>query len=333
VAVVVVTSAAPLRHRVKEAAKAINVPFQQWLEGLKRERTAAAALPESRPIPERELLVPEDELFSNARPYTPPPPLKPIDWNDDIPPTPERMADFVKDALAHERVKLYYQPIVDLATGKPLMFETLLRLTDGKNRLVQPPEFLPVAKQFGMLQDIDDTVLMASIHKHTQLQMHGKLLTLSINLSETAFRNENFMKQFTDGVKARRIIPAYLVFEVSSDALLKDDRAMRFVRDMQYMGCRFAIDYFGGGTRAVDAVRSLGFDYMKINALRFADIDSNPESLKIFHDVITAARASKLEVIVEKVETQLMYRLCERLGVPYVQGFFIAPPGPKFQIN
>lgn len=307
----------------------IKVPLQNLLKRLEK----SSAPPTPRMVDT--LQAREEELFSHPAEvnYVSPPPLRQIEWPDDAPPTPERMAHFVKDSLQHERLRLYYQPIVDLSTDKPAMFETLLRLTDEKNNLVMPPDFLPAAKQFDLLKEVDDAVLLASIRKHTQLQMHGKLLTLSINLSETAFRNENFMQQFTDGVKARRIIPAYLVFEVSSDALLKDNKAMKFVRDMQYMGCRFAIDYFGGGTKAVDAVRSLGFDYMKINALRFDDIDSNPENLKTFHDVIAAAKASKVAVIVEKVETQLMYRLCEKLGVPYVQGFFIAPPAPKFSIN
>lgn len=326
----------PLKGQGDAAMRAVLQPVQRWL---KRPRKAKV---KKQPAPvmvlSREaspLLAEEEELFQGkgSQYYAPPPPLRVIDWDSEIPPTPERMADFVKDSLQHERIKLYYQPIIDLATEKPVMFETLMRLADEKNRLVMPPDFLPAAKQFDLLPDIDDKVLSASIRKHQQLQSHGKLFTLSINLSETAFRNEKFMQQFNEGVANKTINTAHLVFEVSSTALLQDSSAMTFIHQLQDMGCRFAIDYFGGGAKGVAAVDSLKFNYMKVNALRFADIETNAESLKQFREVIEAAERASLDVIVEKVETQLMYRLCKRLGVPYAQGFFIAPPEAKIAIS
>lgn len=274
----------------------------------------------------------EDEMFTNTPGYIPPPPLRLVEWPVDAPPTPERMAHFVRESLDHERIRLYYQPIVDIHTNKPVMFETLLRLADDKNRMVLPPDFMPAAKQFNLLQDIDDQVLMASIRKHAQLQQHGKLLTLSINLTETAFRNESFMHHFMEGVASKSINTAYLVFEVSSGSLLQDSTAMTFIREMQSMGCRFAIDYFGGGAKAVTATHTLRFDYMKINALRFADIETNTDAVRMFKEIIDAARTANLNVVVEKVETALMYRLCQKLGVQYAQGFFIAAPAAKFPL-
>lgn len=314
-----------LRTHWQNATQTLLLPLQRWLYSSKK------SLPEK--INADILEQNEDEMFSNTSGYVPPPPLRLVEWPDDVPPTPERMAHFVRDSLQHERLRLYYQPIVDLTTDKPVMFETLLRLADEKNRMILPPDFLPAAKQFNLLSDIDDAVLLASIRKHAQLQSHGKLLTLSINLTETAFRNEKFMQQFMDGVTSKSINTAFLVFEVSSNALLQDSSAMTFIREMQSMGCRFAIDYFGGGAKAVAATNTLRFDYMKINALRFADIETNIETAKTFRELIDAAKAANLMVIVEKVETQLMYRLCKKLGVPYAQGFFIAPPAPKFNLN
>lgn len=320
----------PLKGQGDAAMRAVLMPIQRWRNKRKKKPqaekiTITASMPRAEPR--------DDELFGHGGyDYTPPPPLRQVEWAD-APATPERMAFFVRDSLQHERVRLFYQPIVDLSTDKPAMFETLLRLADEKNNMVLPPDFLPAAKQFDLLKDIDDAVLLASIRKHAQLQSHGKRVTLSINLSETAFRNENFKKQFVEGVASRSIFPQYLVFEVNSNALLQDSAAMGFIRDMQAMGCRFAIDYFGGGVKAVTATTTLKFDYMKINALRFADIETNIETLKQFRDVVDAAQAARLEVIVEKVETPLMYRLCKKLGVPYAQGFFIAPPAAKFDVD
>lgn len=316
----------PLKGQWQLATQALMVPLQKWLSRFKKpqsEATSAAILHKEN----------EEDMFGHTSGYVPPPPLRLVEWPDNAPPTPERMAHFVRDSLQHERIRLYYQPIVDLQTDKPVMFETLLRLADEKNRMVLPPDFLPAAKQFDLLKDIDDSVLLASIRKHTQLQSHGKMLTLSINLTDTAFRNENFMHQFMEGVASKAINTAYLVFEVSSGGLLQDNTAMTFIREMQSMGCRFAIDYFGGGAKAVAATRMLKFDYMKINALRFADIETNVDTLKTFKEVIDAAKAAHLNVIVEKVETQLMYRLCKKLGVQYAQGFFIAAPAPKFPLS
>jgi len=316
----------PLKGQWQASTQAVLVPLKKWLSRFKKPQAEAA----SADILHTEN---EDDMFGHTSGYVPPPPLRLVEWPDNTPPTPERMAHFVRDSLQHERIRLYYQPIVDLQTEKPVMFETLLRLADEKNRMVLPPDFMPAAKQFDLLKDIDDSVLMASIRKHAQLQSHGKMLTLSINLTDTAFRNENFMHQFMEGVASKAINTAYLVFEVSSTALLQDSTAMTFIREMQSMGCRFAIDYFGGGAKAVAATRTLKFDYMKINALRFADIETNVETLKTFKEVVEAAKEANLNVIVEKVETQLMYRLCKKLGVQYAQGFFIAAPAPKFPLT
>lgn len=240
--------------------------------------------------------------------------------------------NMVKDSLKRERIRLFYQPIVD-RRGKAAMYETLIRVLDEQKNLMAPAEFFPLAKKYHFLDLIDDTVLVASIRKHIQLLNQGERTVLCLNLSKGAFSSERFMNVFMEGLSSGQVHPEYLVFEVESQEVISDDASMSFIRELKRLGCRFSIDYLGGGEKSIHAAKQLGFNNVKISALKFQDMATNSAQMQEFSDIIRQAQNEGLTVIVEKIETEFVWQLCKTLDVDYVQGFYIAKPDDKINLG
>ena len=235
--------------------------------------------------------------------------------------------------LENERYRLFFQPILDTSSKDKVMFETLLRLVNDDGELMQPGQFIPLAIKHKFIDQVDDMVIVASLRRHMEILSQGKQTMLSINLSYGAFRSMTFRDTYQEGLQSGKIRPDLLNFELSSKEIIEDDAAMRFVRDMQASGCKFSVDYFGN-VASVNAAKKLKFDYMKINCLRFEGLgEGDPKAVEEFREVILAGHKLKLPMIAEKVENKAVMWLCEKLNVPYVQGFYLAEPSPKLALG
>ena len=235
--------------------------------------------------------------------------------------------------LENERYRLFFQPILETKSKDKVMFETLLRLVDDDGELMQPNQFIPLALKHGFIDQVDDMVIVASLRRHMEILTQGKNVLLSINLSYGAFRSSTFRDTYQEGLQGGKLKPNLLNFELSSKEIIEDDAAMRFVRDMQTSGCKFSVDYFGN-VAAVQAAKKLKFDYMKINCLRFDGLgEGAPKAVEEFREVILAGKNLGLPMIAEKIENKPVLWLCEKLGVPYVQGFYLAEPSPKLALG
>lgn len=240
----------------------------------------------------------------------------------------------IHDCLQNERLRLHFQPIMATDTKEKVMFETLLRLVDEKGDLMQPGEFFPLAIKHGFVDQVDDMVIVASLRRHMEILTQGKTHMLSINLSYGAFNSMNFMNTFKAGLKSGKLKPKLLNFEVSSREIIEDESAMKFVREMQKSGAKFSVDFFGDPEKTVQAAKKLKFDYMKVDCLKFKGLaDGDAKQVEKFKAVVEAGKANNLPLIAEKIEAKSVMWLCEKLGVEFVQGFYLAEPSPKLSLG
>ncbi|MBI1363380.1 MAG: EAL domain-containing protein [Proteobacteria bacterium] len=249
---------------------------------------------------------------------------------------PELVArgNMISQCLEDERIRLYFQPIIDTATNKKVMYETLLRVVDPEGNILMPGDVIPVAIKRGFIQQIDDTVIVASIRRHMEIFTQGKRAMLSINLSYGAFSSMKFMEVFMEGMSKGQIRPEYLNFELASREIIEDQKAMGFIKEMRDMGCKFSVDYFGGGVKTVEAAKQLKFDYMKVDCLKFRGIsDGNAQHITEFREVMLRGQELGIKMIAEKIEDKPIWWLCKRLNVPYMQGFYLAEPTPKLDLG
>lgn len=294
-----------------------------------------AAKAEAKSAPEaantlRAEVLPDEPALEEKKPEKPPverPVVKAPEVSEE-----ERIKEIMR-CLRDERLRLFFQPIVDINNNQRVMFETLLRLVKENGDLMMPGEFIPLAIKHGFIGDIDDAVIAASLRRHMEILTQGKATTLSINLSYGAFASHQFMETFELGLASGRIKPQYINFEVASRELIEDPKGMEFIRDMRENGCKFSVDFFGD-LRVVEAAKRMGFNYMKVDCLKFKGLEEgNAEQVAAFRNLIVEAQKHGLPLIAEKVENKAVWWLCKRLGVPMVQGFYIAEPSPRLDLG
>lgn len=283
---------------------------------------------------------PEPEKFTSGTERTQP---------EVVEPTPEELAEQqrleqekaeqqkvkqIHNCLENEKYRLHFQPILETKSKEKVMFETLLRLVDEKGELMQPGDFFPLAIKHGFVDQVDDMVIVASLRRHMEILTQGKKHMLSINLSYGAFNSMNFMNTFKEGLKSGKLKPELLNFELNSKEIIEDESAMRFVREMQKSGAKFSVDFFGDPGKTVQAAKKLKFDYMKVDCLKFDGLaNGDAKQVERFKNVVTASKEQNLPLIAEKIEGKSVMWLCEKLGVEYVQGFYLAEPSPKLSLG
>lgn len=231
----------------------------------------------------------------------------------------------VKDALPNQQLVLYGQPIVDLATGKRVQRELLLRMRGaraGVSGLIPPGRFLPVAEEYGFIGEIDRWVVD---------QAAGLAVTRSVelNVSAQSASDPAFVDHVHRALKRTGADPAALTFEITETALIENEEAARgFVEQLHRLGCRIALDDFGTGYGGFTYLKQLPIDYLKIDIEFVRDLCQNSASRKVVEAVISLARGFGLQTIAEGVEDEATLQLLRELGADMAQGYHIGVPAP-----
>lgn len=237
-------------------------------------------------------------------------------------PSDDAMAELIDECLTLRRSQLLYQPIYQASNGYPAFHEVLLRLLDRDGQPISPGTFLPICDAKGWLDRLDQHV----VERVLELNFAGGMVPtspLNLNITGASMDSIGYLQALFEAGEA---VMGNLVFEISSQDLLKDPKVAGFLREAKELGGRLAVDYFGGGVAMVEASRKLGFDFVKMNCQRFGSDRATK------HELITLARATKRDgplIVLEKVETVEMEVFARRAGVKYLQGYLMGKPADK----
>ena len=229
----------------------------------------------------------------------------------------------IRTGLKHKRIKLLYQPVMDLETNQPLMFDVFLHIIDELGEVMSPQLWLPVAQEENLFDAIDETVVTTGIETHI-MKKPPLSIPLAFNVAGSTFESFSFMEALMDTSMKMPDIASHSVFKLHSREIIEDPRAMTFIRECREMGFNFVIDYFGGGPQTLKATKTLRFDFVKIDISRFDLKDRDQQ--KEFITLVKTAEAIELPIIIEKIENAKMLNLCKKLGIRYVQGWHIGKP-------
>ncbi len=231
----------------------------------------------------------------------------------------------IRTAMKEQRFALLYQPIVDVKTGSPIMYEVFSRIIDENGNVITPDIFMPVAHKENIVHLIDQGAIHTVFDKHLKLSAQGLPVPLSVNLSGDTFENIAFLESFMKKITGKNAaLSKKIVFELNSREIIEDKNVMKFIRECHSMGVRFAFDYFGGGANTIKAAKALKLDFVKVNAFHFPITDK--EKLKELIIIAQTAKEVGIPLIAERVEDQQFIALCKKIGIELVQGFGIAKP-------
>jgi len=231
-------------------------------------------------------------------------------------------------ALQKQEFSLRYQPKCDLKTGRLMGFEALVRWEHPERGLVSPGEFIPIAEETGLIDQLGKWVLRAACEQGQKWWQAGLgSLTMAVNVSSYQLRREDIVATVADALRETGFAPSNLILEVTESAVMERTGEMLGTLDgLKDLGVKLAIDDFGTGYSALAYLRDFPFDYLKIDRQFVTKINEPGGNSVIVSSMISLAHALSLKVIAEGVEDALEAAHLKNLGCDIGQGYFFARP-------
>ncbi|THF83698.1 sensor domain-containing protein [Cohnella fermenti] len=237
-------------------------------------------------------------------------------------------------ALQNGEFLLHYQPQYDLATGRIVGTEALVRWLHPTRGLVPPGEFIPAAEDSGLIVPLGDWVLEEACRQNKEWQDAGAApIPVSVNLSVRQFSQRNLIGKIGRVLKATGLDPKCLKLEITESVTMDVERATLFLEQLAELGVGISIDDFGTGYSSFHYLRNFPIGSLKIDRSFVRDIEQDPNDAAIVAAIIAMAHNLRLQVIAEGVETLEQVRFLRSHGCDEMQGYYGSPPLPKAGIE
>jgi EAL domain-containing protein (putative c-di-GMP-specific phosphodiesterase class I)/FixJ family two-component response regulator len=237
---------------------------------------------------------------------------------------PEATAE-LDAAFRAGQLQVWYQPIVDLATGQIASAEALIRWQHPQRGLLLPGQFIPAAERGGLIIPIGRWVLQQACYDAARWPQD---LPVAVNLQPDQLRDPRLIEDVRRALSAGGLPAARLTLEVTESVLVHDARAAaETLARLRDMGITIAIDDFGTGYSSLSYLQHLPVSILKIDRSFIASLpDSTPVSLA--QTIVQLATTLGLKTVAEGIETDLQLQTCKKLGCQHGQGFLFAKPMP-----
>jgi len=230
----------------------------------------------------------------------------------------------LKNAIKYNMIVPYFQPIYNVNTKKIEKYECLVRIILEDGEVIPPFKFLEIAIKSKLYPDITKEMIRKSFEF-----FKDKEYEFSINLSINDVVNKKTVKFIKDALE-NFDAPQRVVFEIlESDKIGNYEELKRFIRKIKKYGCKFALDDFGSGYSNFAHTLELNIDYLKIDASLVKYITTDNNSRVITKTIINFASSLGLKTIAEFVEDKDSLEMLEKMGVDFVQGYYIGKPDSK----
>ncbi|HEV2954550.1 MAG TPA: EAL domain-containing protein [Xanthobacteraceae bacterium] len=235
--------------------------------------------------------------------------------------------------LAFERNEfdLYYQPTIDIASGRIVGFEALLRWHHPERGIVAPGEFIALAESIGLIVPLGEWVLRQACAEAAQWPDD---VTIAVNLSPLQFKNANLVETVTAALAAAKLPPRRLELEITESVLLQENEnnpaTLHRLRDL---GVRIALDDFGTGYSSLSYLRVFPFDRIKIDGSFVKELPHNVECVSIVRAMADLARGLHMATTAEGVETPEQLEALRAHGCTAAQGYLFSRPLPAGELR
>jgi diguanylate cyclase (GGDEF)-like protein len=225
---------------------------------------------------------------------------------------------------------LYYQPKLDLQTGRFAGCEALVRWTHPTRGLLPPSQFIPIAEESTLIITLGERVLMqACLQARIWHEAGIEGAVLSVNLAPRQFRNGGIIDTVRNVLRDTGLDPSRLELEITESSVVHDVKQMtRLMHELKELGVSISIDDFGTGYSSLSALRSFPLDKLKIDRSFVNEIETVPNAAAVALAVISFAKSLGMRVIAEGVETVGQANFLKNHRCDEIQGYLVAPPLP-----
>jgi EAL domain-containing protein (putative c-di-GMP-specific phosphodiesterase class I) len=232
----------------------------------------------------------------------------------------------LRQALARNEFEIYYQPIIDLRSGRICTFEALLRWNHPVRGLVQPGDFIAAAEESGLIVPIGTWVLQQVCRQAASWPDH---ISAAVNLSPIQFRAVALLGIVTDALADAGLPARRLELEITESVLLAStETTYTVLHGLRAMGICIAMDDFGIGYSSLSYLRRFPFDKIKIDQSFVADLTKRNDALFIVRAVTGLCRNMGIRTTVEGVETEEQLEILKQEGCTEAQGYYFGEPKP-----
>ncbi len=232
----------------------------------------------------------------------------------------------MRQALVSGRFRLNYQPKVSLVDGRVMGAEALLRWRDPELGEISPGRFIPVAEASGFIVAIGDWVLSQAVRQAVLWHQRGFEIPVAINVSALQFQQSHFVERVANVLAVSGLPPHLLELELTESILVLDaDEALRRLEALSQLGLRLSIDDFGTGYSSLAYLKRFPIDKLKIDRSFVSGLPADDSDAGIVQAILQMARALRLKVVAEGVETEEQRQFLRDRGCDEYQGFLFAP--------
>lgn len=233
----------------------------------------------------------------------------------------------IVEALENDLFDLAFQPIAALVDGNVHHYETLVRMRDTEGGMLMPGSFIPTAEQFGLIGRVDRAIIAKALCHLAALPEELAGVGISINLSGMSVGDEEIFQLIESELKRTGIDPRRVTFEVTETAACAQmSKAAEFISRIRQLGCQISLDDFGVGFSSFSYLKNLHVDILKIDGSFIRDIARSRDDQLFVKALVDVARGMGIRTIAEFVENAATVEILRRLGVDYVQGFYVGRP-------
>ncbi len=244
----------------------------------------------------------------------------------------------INQALQENRFCLYYQKIASIQEQSKNQdhYEVLLRLIDDNGQVISPQTFIPIAERYGLMPAVDRWVIQNFFTRYEHyLKNYSKAHKLdqiyTINLSGMSVSSNQFLSFLKDQLSQHQIPPNTLCFEITETAAIANlKQAVKLIKELKKLGCRFALDDFGSGMSSLTHLKYLPVDYLKIDGSFVKNIATAHIEYAMVESFNHIGHVMGIKTVAEFVENQAILKKLKAIGVDYAQGYTIAKPCPLF---
>ncbi|WP_049232078.1 putative bifunctional diguanylate cyclase/phosphodiesterase, partial [Pseudomonas aeruginosa] len=236
----------------------------------------------------------------------------------------------LRHALDHDELRVHYQPVHDLASGRIVGVESLVRWQHPERGLVPPGEFVPVAEECGLIAALDNWVLKRACRQMREWQQRGvELEFVAVNVSSRLFNRGGLEERIANALEESGLEPRYLELEVTESAVMEDfEQSLNLLCRLRILGVNLAIDDFGTGYSSLMRLKRLPVHKLKIDQGFVAGLPGAVDDAAIARAIVALAQSMGLRVVAEGIEHQDQALFLREHGCDFGQGYWYGRPQP-----
>ncbi len=234
----------------------------------------------------------------------------------------------LRKALENEEFEIFYQPQMNIDSGRIVGMEALIRWQNQDNKLIYPNEFIPLAEETGLIVPLGEWIIRQVCRQHKQWHTRKiPCIPVAVNISPRQFLNGDFLSRVDQILDETGFNTKFLEFEITETTLIQDIKVTnRFLSELKKRGIKIAIDDFGTGYSSLNYLKNFPIDKLKIDKSFIHDLVNNQDDAAIVKAVIAIGSHLGMKVIAEGVETKEQLDFLSKHKCQKVQGFYYSRP-------